>query len=172
MDKEKMTPISGNDFVQCSLASGGTLRECTPDGEWVSDIYVPPGRYRASRFMVNIGRRAILVPGNDVIVYSEQRHYLNDFGELGHETAASQNFQVDRREREERRSRRIERKLDAIQRRQMLQERALERSRGADPDDASARDAEAEAAAAEAERLSAEADTAAAKKKKADEEAD
>jgi len=153
--------LAGNDFV--SSVHGGTLREINRDGDHVTDIPVPPGRHRVSRFMVGIGRAHTLLPGADVICFpADQRHNPSDFGEMQYETAAAQNYQVDRQEREKRRNDRLERLLGAQERRQMLLERALMRARGPDPDQVAAEQA---ALAEQAEKEAAEA----AKKKAADE---
>ena len=132
--------LAGNDFV--STVHGGTLQEMNREGEHVTDIPVPPGRHRVSRFMVGIGRAHTLQPGADVMCFpADQRHNPSDFGEMQYETAAAQNFQMDRQEREKRRNDRLERMLDAQQRRQNLLERALLRSRGPDPDQVAAEQA-------------------------------
>lgn len=126
--------LKGNDYVLAS-AKGGSLYEVSEKGEVLTEIYVPPGKHRASRFMVGLGRRNLLTPGPDVTCYAPDRlTYPITFGAMAFETAASQTFRVDRAEREKRRNDRLERRLDAQQRRQMLLERALERSRGSDPD--------------------------------------
>jgi len=125
--------LNGSDFV--STVAGGSLKEYNSDGEYVTDIPVPVGRHRVSRFMVGIGRRHYLLPGSDVVCFPpDQRHAPSDFGAMQYETAASQNFQLDRSDREKRRNDRLERLLDAQGRRQALLERALSRSRGSDPD--------------------------------------
>jgi len=125
--------LNGNDFV--STVSGGALKEFNADGDYVTDVPVPPGRHRVSRFMVGIGRRHTLRPGADVVCFPpDQRHSPSDFGSMQYETAASQNFQLDRADREKRRNDRLERLLDAQGRRQALLERALTRSRGSEPD--------------------------------------
>lgn len=122
--------LEGTDIVTAK-AGGGTLREVTPYGEWVSEIYVPPGRHRASFFMIGIGNGHGLEPGDGVECFSAPvRTVVNTFGELAYETAASQTFRVDRADRERRRNDRLERQLSAQQRRQELLERALLRSRG------------------------------------------
>lgn len=137
-DKKPMV-LDGTDIVTAK-AAGGTLHEITADGEFVSEIYVPPGRHRASFFMIGIGNGHYLMPGVDVECFSPPvRTVVNTFGELAYETAASQTFRVDRADREKRRNDRLERMLNAQQRRQALLERALERSRGPDPDDEAAK---------------------------------
>lgn len=124
--------LSGNDFVSAGI-NGGTLKEHNCEGEWVTDIYVPPGRHRASRFMVGIGRRHQLLPGDGVTAFPpDQRHAPSDFGDAQYETAASQNFQVDRQEREKRRNDRLERRLNAQERHMALTERALARAHDAE----------------------------------------
>lgn len=129
--------LAGTDFVQCSAPTGGHLTEINADGEPVSEIFVPPGRHRARDFMSQIGRGHFLVPSPDVYCYAppvrEDRH---TFGVLAYETAASQTFRVDRADREKRRNDRLERMLNAQERRLALQERALSRARGEpEPDD-------------------------------------
>lgn len=139
MTKEKNLPASlrGNDFV--SSTKGGTLRELNRDGDHVTDIPVPAGRHRVSRFMVGIGRAHLLVPGADVVCFpADQRFKPIDFGEMQYETAATQNFKVDEADRQKRRNDRLERQLSAQARRQTLVERALLRSRGPDPEPDSA----------------------------------
>jgi len=152
----KLPALAGNDFV--STVTGGTLREMNRDGDHVTDIPVPPGRHRVSRFMVGIGRAHTLLPGADVICFpADQRHNPSDFGEMQYETAAAQKFQVDRQEREKRRNDRLERMLNAQERRLALQERALERSRGPDPDQVAAEQKQlAEQAEKEAAKIAAD----------------
>ena len=87
-----------------------------------------------SRFMVGIGRKHQLVPGDNVMCFPpDVRHAPTDWGVMQYETAASQSFKLDRAEREKRRNDRLERRLDAQERRQKLLDRALSRSRGPDP---------------------------------------
>ena len=131
--KEKIVGLDGRDFV--SSVAGGTLREFNRDGDHVTDIPVPPGRHRVSRFMVGIGRKHMLLPGDAVMCFPpDTRHAPTDWGVMQYETAASQSFKLDRADREKRRNDRLERRLDAQERRQMLLNRALARSRGPDPD--------------------------------------
>lgn len=110
--------LRGQDRLQAG-PDGGVVHECDPDtGETLADIYVPPGEHKACRFMVGVGRRSILVVGEGV--YScgpRSRHHVNDFGELHHETVASQTFRVDRSLREKRRNDRLERLMGAQERR-------------------------------------------------------
>lgn len=130
--KDKMIVLAGTDFIQCSVSTGGTLLEVDSDGQHISDVYVPPGRFRASFFMSQIGRGNLLVPGDGVYAFPPNPQSApSDFGSQQYETAASQTFRIDRTEREKRRNDRLERMLNAQERRIALQERAL--SRAADP---------------------------------------
>lgn len=130
-EKLKVNVLAGTDIVQCSTASGGVLHEVTPDGEVVSEVYVPPGRHRASIFMVDIGRGHFLVPSENVLAYTPPvKTHVNNCGEMMHESAASQNFRVDRSDRERWRNDQLEKRLNAQERKLAIQERALERARG------------------------------------------
>jgi hypothetical protein len=132
---KKTLVLAGTDWVQCSVVAGGTLHEVNADGEYITDIYVPPGKHRASIFMVGIGRGHSLTPGVGVMCYTPvaQSHPIT-WGEMAFETAANQSFRVDRGEREKRRNDRLEARQNALERRIALQDRALARARGGDPD--------------------------------------
>lgn len=134
--------LAGTDIVKAGR-DGGYLSEVSKDGELLSEVYVPPGTHRASRFMFEIGRGSYLIPGDGTVCYPPPvRTKAIDFGEMHTETAASQTFRVDAVERERQARLRLERRLDRFERMEMLQARALERSRGVDldgdekPDDA------------------------------------
>jgi hypothetical protein len=135
MAKKKHVGLAGTDWVQCSVSQGGTLREVNADGEYITDIFVPPGKHRASIFMIGIGRGHCLTPGVDVVCYTpEEQTRPITWGDMASETAANQSFRVDRAEREKRRNDRLEARQNALERRLALQDRALARSRGEDPD--------------------------------------
>lgn len=127
--------LAGTDVVKAGR-DGGWLSEVSPEGEVLSEIYVPPGTHRALRFMFEIGRGSLLMPGDGTVCYTPPvRTKTIDFGELHTETAASQTFRVDAVERERQARLRLERRLDRFERIEKLQARALERSRGLDPDE-------------------------------------
>lgn len=151
MTKKMSGSLRGNDFV--STVTGGSLREINRDGDYVTDIPVPPGRHRVSRFMVGIGRAHCLLPGDNVMCFpADRRHAPSDFGEMQYETAASQSYKVDDAERMLRRERRMDAMMARQERFLILQERALSRSRGPDPDEVAEAEAKAKAKAkAEAE---------------------
>lgn len=156
MTKKISAALKGNDFV--SSVTGGSLREINRDGDHVTDIPVPPGRHRVSRFMVGIGRAHCLVPGDNVMCFpADMRHAPSDFGEMQYETAASQSYKPDAADREKRRNDRLERMLNAQERRQNLLERALARSRGPDPDEVAEAEAKAKAEAEAKAKAEAEA---------------
>lgn len=153
LEKQKIEGLAGTDVVKASR-NGGFLQEVTPDGELLSEIFVPPGTHRAVMFMRDIGNGSLLIPGDDVACYTPPvKTKATEFGAMAYETAAAQNFKVDDVDRIERANRFLERRLDAIQRHQALLDRALVRSRGGDPD--ALADAEA-AARAESEKAEAE----------------
>ena len=156
MTKKISAGLKGNDFV--STVTGGSLREVNRDGDHVTDIPVPPGRHRVSRFMVGIGRAHCLLPGDNVMCFpADMRHAPSDFGEMQYETAASQSYKPDAADREKRRNDRLERMLNAQERRQNLLERALSRSRGPDPDEVAEAEAKAKAEAEAKAKAEAEA---------------
>ena len=156
MTKKISAFLKGNDFV--STVTGGSLREVNRDGDHVTDIPVPPGRHRVSRFMVGIGRAHCLLPGDNVMCFpADMRHAPSDFGEMQYETAASQSYKPDAADREKRRNDRLERMLNAQERRQNLLERALSRSRGPDPDEVAEAEAKAKAEAEAKAKAEAEA---------------
>ena len=156
MTKKISAFLKGNDFV--STVTGGFLMEVNRDGDHVTDIPVPPGRHRVSRFMVGIGRAHCLLPGDNVMCFpADMRHAPSDFGEMQYETAASQSYKPDAADREKRRNDRLERMLNAQERRQNLLERALSRSRGPDPDEVAEAEARAKAEAEAKAKAEAEA---------------
>lgn len=154
--------LRGNDIVSCQSASGGTLLCQDEKGELMHEIYVPPGRHTASRFMVGLGRNHTLHPGDKVVCFPPDVVTRPiRFGEMAYETAASQNYKVDDRERQLRKTERLERRLSAQDRRQALLEKALAKARGQDPAEVAAEQArlreQAEAErVAEAARIAAE----------------
>lgn len=126
--------LAGTDIVKAGR-DGAYLYEVSADGEVLAEVYVPPGTHRASRFMFEIGRGSNLIPGDGAVCYAPPvRTKVIDFGEMHTETAASQTFRVDAVERERQARLRLERRLDRFERMEKLQARALERSRGVDPD--------------------------------------
>ena len=156
MTKKISAALKGNDFV--STVTGGSLREVNRDGDHVTDIPVPPGRHRVSRFMVGIGRSHCLLPGDNVMCFpADMRHAPSDFGEMQYETAASQSYKVDEAERMLRRERRMDAMMARQERFLILQERALSRSRGPDPDEVAEAEAKAKAEAEAKAKAEAEA---------------
>ena len=157
MTKKMSGSLRGNDFV--STVTGGSLREINRDGDYVTDIPVPPGRHRVFRFMVGIGRDHRLVPGDNVMCFpADMRHAPSNFGEMQYETAASQRYKVDDAERALRREKRMESMMARSERVLRLQERALSRSRGPDPDEVSEAEAKAKAEAEAKAKAKAEAE--------------
>lgn len=145
--------LKGVDFVTCRTREGGTLMAFGPEVNekgttelvYMYDVYVPPGKHRASRFMVGLGRNFVLRPGDNVTCYPpDVISVLQDFGPGHDETAASQTFKVDRAEQDRRERERLERRLDAFERRQRLQQKALDRAASLPVAEAVADDEEAE----------------------------
>lgn len=135
--------LSGRDMVS-AVEPGAFLKVMNELGQYVAQRPVPVGTYRVLQFMIGLGRAHFLLPGEGVMCYPpDQRHAPSDFGEEHYRTAAVQNFQVDRQERDRQRSIRIERMLARQERNEVLRAEAQARA------DATAKAAAEEKAAAE-----------------------
>lgn len=118
--------------------SGGEMSLLSSEGELLATLYVGPGRHRATHWLDLFNPGDTVEPGPGVAIFQPaHRIRVMGFGAQQNESAANPNYRPP--SQAERQARSLERRLDMIEareRRLLLQQRALNRARGPDPEPA------------------------------------